>query len=227
MTCSCKSPLVAFVLLAFVLAPLFSFALGLGFGAILAAAEGWPVFGTNGGFWYVTANLAGTPPLSSLSPATDMGVVVDIIVSTISLVFASTIVALSGMLAFVGNLPDRLGLTTVWKGALALVVVIPVAVCAACAMFGAIVALSEGASFDEGFRFVISTVCGLGNPLTAWSPTTTHASIINVVLAVAAQGLIGVIIGIAGGITPIVDAVARFDVYFGDKDAVVEITQEP
>ena len=59
--------------------------------------------------------------------------------------------------------------------------------------------------------------------------TTTHASIINVVLGVAAQGLIGVIIGIAGGIAPIVDAVARFDVYFGDKDAsdaVVEFTTE-
>jgi hypothetical protein len=52
MACTCKTPLVAFVVLAFVLAPLLSFALGLGFGAILAAAEGWPVFGVNGGFWY-------------------------------------------------------------------------------------------------------------------------------------------------------------------------------
>ena len=61
MACACKTPLVAFMLLAFLVAPLLSFALGLGFGAILAAAEGWSVFGADGGFWYVTANIAGTP----------------------------------------------------------------------------------------------------------------------------------------------------------------------
>lgn len=226
MACTCKSPFVAFLLLVYVIAPLLCFGIGLGFGAILAAAEGWPVFGADGGFWYVTANIAGTPPLGDLSPVSQMGITVDIVVSTISLVFASTIVAMSGMLAFVGNLPDKLGLTTVWKGALALLLVIPAAVCAACAMFGVVIALFEGATFDQGFRFVISTVCGLGNPLTAWAPTTTHASIINVILGVAAQGLIGVIIGIAGGITPIVDGVARFDRYFGDKDAV-EVIAEP
>lgn len=227
MACTCKTPLVAFMLLNFIIAPLLCFGLGLGLGAILAAAEDWPVLGVNGGFWYVTANIAGTPALSDISPISNMGITVDIIVSTISLVFASTVIALSGMLAFVGNLPDRLGLTTVWKGALALLVVIPAAVCAVCAMFGAIVALAEGTTFDEAFRFVVSTVCGLGNPLTSWAPTTTHASIINVVLGVAAQGLIGVIIGIAGGITPIVDAVERFDVYFGDTDAVKEISMAP
>ena len=47
----------------------------------------------------------------------------------------------------------------------------------------------------------------------------SNASLINVVLGVASQGLIGVIIGIAGGITPIVNGVGRFDVYFGDTAA--------
>jgi len=223
MAFTCRTPLVAFMLLNFILAPLACFGLGLCFGAILAAAEGWPVAGASGGFWYVTTNIAGTPPVGSESPTSTMGITVDIIVSTISLVFASTIVALSGMLAFVGNLPDKLKLNTMWKGLLALLIVIPAAVCAACAAFGAIVAVAEGATFDQGFRFVISSVCGLGNPLTTWAPTTIHASLINVVLGVASQGLIGVIIGIAGGITPIVDGVERFDIYFGDTDAVEDI----
>ena len=65
---ACATPFVGFVLLTFVLAPLLSFGLGLCFGAILATAEGWPVFGADGGFWYVTANIAGTPPLGSLKP---------------------------------------------------------------------------------------------------------------------------------------------------------------
>ena len=46
-------------------------------------------------------------------------------------------------------------------------------------------------------------------------------------LGVVAQGLIGVIIGIVGGIMPIATAVERFDVYFGDKDAVQEISKLP
>ena len=155
-----------------------------------------------------------------------MDITVDIIVSTISLVFASTIVGVSGMLAFVGNLPDKLRLTTMFRGAVALVFVIPTLVCVGCAMFGGVISLLEGCSFDDGFRFVISTVCGLGNPLTTWSPSTAHASAVNVVLGVAAQGLIGVIIGIAGGITPIVDAVERFDIAFGDTDAVEAISPD-
>jgi hypothetical protein len=108
MACALRTPLVAFVLLVFIIAPLLCLALGLCFGAILAAAEGWPVGGSHGGFWYVTTNIAGTPPVGSESPTSTMGITVDIIVSTISLVFASTIIALSGMLAFVGNLPDKL-----------------------------------------------------------------------------------------------------------------------
>ena len=112
------------------------------------------------------------------------------------------------------------------RGAVALVFVIPTLVCVGCAMFGGVISLLEGCSFDDGFRFVISTVCGLGNPLTTWSPSTAHASAVNVVLGVAAQGLIGVIIGIAGGITPIVDAVERFDIAFGDTDAVEAISPD-
>ena len=219
MACALRTPLVAFVLLVFIIAPLLCLALGLCFGAILAAAEGWPVGGSHGGFWYVTTNIAGTPPVGSESPTSTMGITVDIIVSTISLVFASTIIALSGMLAFVGNLPGKLQLDTTWKALLAVLIVIPAAVCVVSAAFGAILTVAEEATFDQGFRFVISSVCGLGNPLTTWSPTTIHASMISVALGVASQGLIGVIIGIAGGITPIVNGVGRFDVYFGDTAA--------
>ena len=48
MAFTCRTPLVAFMLLNFILAPLACFGLGLCFGAILAAAEGWPVAGASG-----------------------------------------------------------------------------------------------------------------------------------------------------------------------------------
>ena len=41
-------------------------------------------------------------------------------------------------------------------------------------MFGALVAVFEGELFSTGFYFMVTTVCGLGNPLTPWSPSTVR-----------------------------------------------------
>ena len=58
-----------------------------------------------------------------------MGIIVDMVVSTVCLVFASTVIGCSGMLAFVGELPDKLGLTTVGRGVAALLFAIPSSAC--------------------------------------------------------------------------------------------------
>jgi hypothetical protein len=152
-----------------------------------------------------------------------MGIIVDMVVSTVCLVFASTVIGCSGMLAFVGELPDRLGLTTVGRGVAALLFAIPAATLGGCAIFSLLLAwLEDETTFQTSFRFVVSVVCGLGNPLTPWKPTGTEASFTVVVIGIAAQGLIGVIIGIAGGITPLVNAVARFDAAIHDAAELVE-----
>ena len=218
----CRSPLVAFLLLSFVVAPALCFLLGLCFGSILAAVEEWTL---GQGFWYVVNNMAGTPPLGNATATSTVGVTVDVAVSTVSLVFASTVVGVSGMLAWVGDLPDRLALTTVPRGLLAMVLVIPLCVVVCCALFGLVIAGAEGVDFVTAFTYTVSTVCGLGNPLTDWAPATTHGAVIVAVVGVAAQGLIGVIIGIAGGIAPLVAAVDQFDRAF-DPDAVQEVQQE-
>eukprot|EP01046_Picozoa_sp_COSAG06_P048722 COSAG06_NODE_7341_length_2539_cov_8.811885_2_plen_117_part_01 len=88
-----------------------------------------------GGFWYVLTNIAGTPPLGSQAITEGrMGIIVDMVVSTVCLVFASTVIGCSGMLAFVGELPDRLGLTTVGRGVAALLFAIPAATLGGCAI---------------------------------------------------------------------------------------------
>ena len=79
-----------------------------------------------------------------------VGVTVDVAVSTVSLVFASTVVGVSGMLAWVGDLPDRLALTTVPRGLLAMVLVIPLCVVVCCALFGLVIAGAEGVDFQQG-----------------------------------------------------------------------------
>ena len=79
MGCTCKSPIVAFLLLTFVVSPLICWTIALMFGSILAAVEGWWI---QDGMWYVVCNIAGAPPVSPNSPLTAAGIAVDVIVST-------------------------------------------------------------------------------------------------------------------------------------------------
>lgn len=204
--------LISFLLLNFLIAPLLALLIAIVFGSVLAYAEEWPVWGTDGGFYYVLTNVAAVQPVGSQAfTEGKMGVVVDVLVSTVCLVFASTVIGCSGMLTFVSNLPEKLRLTTPARGMLALCVFIPGATLAACTVFGAALAWVEDISFGTCFQFVVQSVCGLGNPLTPWVPQGTFGIIAVAALGVAAQGLVGLIIGVASGITPLVATVQRFD----------------
>lgn len=226
--CNCKNSLVSFLLLNFLVAPLFAVLIALVFGSVLAYAEEWPVFGIDGGFYYVLTNVASVPPVGSQTITEGkMGIVVDILISTVCLVFASTVVGCSGMLAFVGDLPRKLGLTTVARGFIALLLFIPAATLAGCAFFGALLAWLEEIQFTTCFQFIVSSVCGLGNPLTTWVPKRVDGIIAVATLGVAAQGLIGVIIGIASGITPLVDAVTRFDRRIHQDSGAIDTHSQP
>lgn len=167
----CQNSLVSFLLLNFLIAPLLALLIALVFGCVLAYAEEWPVFGKDGGFYYVLTNVAAVPPVGSQTITEGkMGVVVDILISTVCLVFASTVIGCSGMLAFVGDLPGKLGLTTAARGSIALLVFIPAATLGGCALFGALLAWLEEIQFTTCFQFIVGSVCGLGNPLTPWIP---------------------------------------------------------
>lgn len=203
---------ISFLLLNFLIAPLLALLIALVFGSVLAYAEEWPVWGKDGGFYYVLTNVAAVQPVGSQTNTEGkMGIVVDVLVSTVCLVFASTVIGCSGMLAFVSNLPDKLRLTTPARGIFALLVFIPAATLAACTVIGAVLAWVEDISFGTCFQFVVQSVCGLGNPLTPWVPQGTSSIIAVATLGVAAQGLVGLIIGVASGITPLVATVQRFD----------------
>jgi len=101
------------------------------------------------------------------------------------MVFSSTVAGMAGMLTFVSNLPDALKtlrLHSLSKGISTLTVAIPFLIAVSSAFLGGLLALSEGWSYWEGFRFVFGAACGLGTPLTNVNPVTFRGRLISGIL---------------------------------------------
>ena len=67
---------------------------------------------------------------------------------------------------------------------------------------------AQGWSFRVGFEYLISAMCGLGNPLTEVSPDSTEGRMLAVLFASWQRAIGGTIIGLTGGI-PILKVVPR------------------
>jgi len=94
-----------FITGAFIGAPLLVTGVGYGFGSILAIAEDWTA---HDGFLYVISNLLGLGnPLSNLSPSSDFGIWIDILVAVWSLSVASAFIGIVGNMQFIRNLAER------------------------------------------------------------------------------------------------------------------------
>jgi len=94
-----------FVFYSFVTIPVACFLLCLVFGGVLALVEDWS-FTT--GFLYVASDLAALGnPLTSASPTSGFGTLLDIVVATWCLTFGSTVMGLVGSLVFTEKLLER------------------------------------------------------------------------------------------------------------------------
>ena len=214
--CCGKLQGVDFIVLSFVVAPAIRLLFfSLVFGRILSAVENWSY---SDGFWYVSANMAGMPnPFVTKTPVTTHGMLWDMAISLLAMVFGSTVVGLAGMLAFVSDLPEKLQLGSLRRGLLALFVGVPIGICVACALTGIFMAWAEEWTFWEAFRFTMGTTCGLGTPLTAVNPTEYSGRLLAVVCGMFSQGLVGVISGITGGVGVIAAGVDRFSAAFATR----------
>ena len=56
---------ISLLLLNFLIAPLLALLIAFVFGSVLAYAEEWPVWGKDGGFYYVLTNVAAVQPVGS------------------------------------------------------------------------------------------------------------------------------------------------------------------
>ena len=189
---------VDFLCLCFVIAPfgvcVFSFLVG----AFFAIVEGWDVMS---GFWYVSCNVAGVNPYVNNNPTTVVGDLLDVAVSFSAIAIGSTLISLTGMLSVVSTLPEIYKLSDTKRGLLALFLLIPCALAVLAAVIGSLFALLEGWEMWQGFKYVASVIGGLANPITQVTPQTPHGMLIAIIVGIATQGMEGVIVGIAGGVT--------------------------
>uniref|UniRef100_A0A7S2CBQ4 Uncharacterized protein n=1 Tax=Octactis speculum TaxID=3111310 RepID=A0A7S2CBQ4_9STRA len=202
-----------FLTVSFIIAPLLCIVFSLCLGEVMGIIEGWEA---GQGFWYISVNMAGLPnPYVNVSPLTIHGKIINCISAVATLLFSSTVVGVCGMLYIISDLPAFFILDHPRHGnkraALAVFCVIPLVIQLACLIFGVILAAFEKWAISDGFLYVLSAVCGLGTPMTNVNPENFHGRVLGVILGIAAQGVIGAIIGVLAGIGPLVALVANFE----------------
>ena len=74
----------------------------------------------------------------------------------------------------------------------------PIAVIVSCGLIGIILAPVEGWTWSQAFLYVTSNICGLCNPLTQVSPTTTVGNWVDALSSFWSMAVTGVTIGVAG-----------------------------
>ena len=120
----------------------------------------------------MVANVAGVPePFTSLNPETEMGIIVDIVVSLYAMVAISCVTGIAASFTHVQKLPENLNLHSLCAALCSIMVGVPLVVLATCCLVGGIMALCEGWTWWTGFLYV-SSVSGT-NRAQFYVPTAT------------------------------------------------------
>lgn len=115
-------------------------------------------------------------------------------------VMSSIIIGGCAMLTCVTELPETLGLNkTKHRQYFAILVGIPAALVVLCICFAAGVTAAEGWSLLKSFLLVVSSTCGLGNPLTSAVPASIVGKLLLGMYGIVAQSITGVVVGLVGG----------------------------
>ena len=97
-------PLLTFFGFVFIFIPITVMLMGAFFGAILAEVEGWKI---KDGFYYIISMLCGLPnPLTDVTPDSDEGKIVDIIIALWALSLAGTIIGIVGGMSVINTLVE-------------------------------------------------------------------------------------------------------------------------
>ena len=97
------------------------------------------------------------------------------------------------------------------RGAGTILLALPCMMLGVALVIGAALAGAEGWSIKTGFLYLVSAMCGLGNPLTPITPTTTHGKLVAIVCACWQMALGGTIIGLSGAAPCVAAALTRLE----------------
>ena len=201
----------ALVFFAVVVVPLLIVAICAVFGLVIARCEGWP-FGR--GFMYFAGNITGLgEPLTRNSPKTQAGGFVDIVVSSWCLIFAGAAIGATAELKVMEQLQDALPLEGA-RGAVVLLLAVPGVVLAFAFLISLILANCENWSLAVAFRYMISAMCGLGNPLTKRTPQTAIGRLVAIVCASWQMAIGGTIVGLTAAIPSLERGLRRMEARF-------------
>lgn len=135
-------------------------------GGALGGIEGWSF---EEGYEYAVCNMVGIGPLVDLTPDTTLGYIADIIISCWALVLASTILGLAAglnvTLKWLSNISP-----TKWGFLRAILLHVPLLIGVIGLLTGAILSALEEWPLVDGLLFMIGTLCGIQDPLTAVEP---------------------------------------------------------
>jgi len=185
-----RGPLTMGVMLIVVLPSVIT-ALGMVFGCLMAAGEGWSMFlGTA----YVLGNLLGLQePLTNISPDSAAGKMLDIIISLYALISATTVMGMASSMCLIQSVSTSLPRS--FCGFLRLLVLyLPMAIMIICIVFGGFFAVIERWPFLNGFYYVTGGMAELANPLVS-GPTTPEGSFVEVVCVCIQLCMCGAVIG--------------------------------
>ena len=147
---------------------------------------------------YFAGNVTGLgEPLTNNSPKSPVGTVVDIVVSLVPHLAGAAIgvTAQCKVMEPAGRAAAR-----GWRGAVVLLVLVPGFVMLAAVVIAALLAACEDWSIAVGFRYMISAMCGLGNPLTERTPQSPAGRLIAIVCASWQMAIGGTVVGLTGAV---------------------------
>jgi len=164
-------------------------------GTFLALIESWePVLGLE----YMLSTVLGlSVPLTSASPVTTFGIATDYVASIWAMLLITTAMGLAAGMCLITKMADTVPQS---KNGFFLVLlgVLPILLIVLTALLGGIMASIEDWSYQNGFYFMIGSVCGLANPLTTVVPNSAEGAFFEVMCVSVEICLGGAIIGIVG-----------------------------
>jgi len=174
----------------------------------LALVEGWPL---REGVLYLLGNVLGlSNALTDFSPESNTGKILDVIVSTWALLMTGTVMGIIAGLSLVTDLTENMP-SSVWGFLRYVLMYIPLVIVISSFAAGGLMAAVEGWTLDVGFYFMVSSICGLSQPLVDQEPDSAAGILVEVLAICIELGFAGAIIGIIGAHPLVADLITKIE----------------
>eukprot|EP00927_Polykrikos_kofoidii_P002022 TRINITY_DN10775_c0_g1_i1.p1 TRINITY_DN10775_c0_g1~~TRINITY_DN10775_c0_g1_i1.p1 ORF type:complete len:342 (+),score=32.25 TRINITY_DN10775_c0_g1_i1:85-1110(+) len=212
--------LVSFVIMIVILCPCALFVICHFSATLLCIVEVWPWMDA---FEYVMCNMVAIGPMNNLMPGSTLGNFVDILVSALTLILSSTVIGFVSSTGFVTMLVDHLCAPR-WSNLVGLILFILVSVLLLTTICSLILAAFDGVNVWDAFLYLAGIVCGFGNPITLFSPTTDEGFFFAALCSFMELAFGGAIIGILAGHPKIIGLLTSLE---GTEESTTDQSDDP